>query len=93
MSDLGAAQLGVSASSLLHFFPSSPSFQKSKLHFTCVSIDVCVVKLHRDSSDKKHRDKERDKLKHKDGSTDKHRDKHKEKRKEEKVVKRKKYLR
>ena len=38
---------------------------------------------HKDSSDKKHRDKE--KMKHKDGSTDKYKDKHKEKRKEEKV--------
>jgi len=37
----------------------------------------------KDSSDKKHRDKE--KMKHKDGSTDKYKDKHKEKRKEEKV--------
>uniref|UniRef100_A0A3Q3MRV8 DNA topoisomerase I n=1 Tax=Labrus bergylta TaxID=56723 RepID=A0A3Q3MRV8_9LABR len=38
---------------------------------------------HKESSDKKHRDKE--KLKHKDGSTDKYKDKHKEKRKEEKM--------
>uniref|UniRef100_A0A667XJN1 DNA topoisomerase I n=1 Tax=Myripristis murdjan TaxID=586833 RepID=A0A667XJN1_9TELE len=39
---------------------------------------------HKDSSDKKHRDKEREKMKHKDGSTDKHKHKDKEKRKEEK---------
>lgn len=38
---------------------------------------------HRDSSDKKHRDKER--LKLKDGSSDKQKDKHKEKKKEERV--------
>ena len=34
---------------------------------------------HKDSSDKKHRDKEKEKMKHKDGSADKHKDKHKEK--------------
>lgn len=48
---------------------------------------LCSLSLnssdHKDSSDKKHRDKE--KMKHKDGSTDKYKDKHKEKRKEEKV--------
>lgn len=41
--------------------------------------------VHKDSSDKKHRDKEKEKMKHKDGSTDKFKDKHKEKRKEDKV--------
>lgn len=34
---------------------------------------------HRDFSEKKHRDKEKEKMKHKDGSTDKYKDKHKEK--------------
>lgn len=53
---------------------------------------LLLWKIYRDSSDKKHRDKEREKMKHKDGSTDKHKDKHKEKRKEEKVIKRKIYL-
>ena len=38
---------------------------------------------HKDSSDKKHREKE--KMKHKDGSTDKHKDKHKDKDKRDKV--------
>lgn len=52
-------------------------------------LDLFFVSLssgdHKESSDKKHRDKEREKMKHKDGSTDKYKDKHKEKRKEEKV--------
>lgn len=40
---------------------------------------------HRDSSDKKHRDKDKERLKLKDGSSDKQKDKHKEKKKEERV--------
>ncbi len=43
------------------------------------------VSEHRDSSDKKHRDKEKERLKLKDGSSDKQKDKHKEKKKEERV--------
>ncbi|XP_026131446.1 DNA topoisomerase I, like [Carassius auratus] len=38
---------------------------------------------HRDSLDKKHRDKDKERLKLKDGSSDKQKDKHKEKKKEE----------
>uniref|UniRef100_A0A671P7V2 DNA topoisomerase I n=1 Tax=Sinocyclocheilus anshuiensis TaxID=1608454 RepID=A0A671P7V2_9TELE len=40
---------------------------------------------HRDSSDKKHRDKDKERLKLKDGSSDKQKDKHKEKKKEERA--------
>lgn len=40
---------------------------------------------HRDSSDKKHRDKDKERLKLKDGSSDKQKDKLKEKKKEERV--------
>lgn len=58
------------------------------MDYTIVAIRSRHVLLrfgsdHRDSSEKKHKDKER--LKLKDGSSDKQKDKHKEKRKEERV--------
>lgn len=40
---------------------------------------------HKDHSERKNRDKDKEKLRHSDGSSDKHKEKHKEKRREEKV--------